>query len=214
VINILQTADTYTRRESVGTTLQTLCSGSDVHCCSVCAVLVSNLQGDAVPFIPVSGWHGDNLVERSSNMDWYKVSIHLHDDTDTRTLTSFPGFVFQADGNITDAHIRLSLVSYGSSIWSFLDRVPSFWRCSMPSSHPSVPWIFHSVSHCRMCTRSLHIQTHSTRSTASTDITNNRSHNLQWISQPLICVSLGHPAHLIMLTCSAVCVYVILTVIV
>ena len=27
---------------------------------------------DEVPFIPLSGWKGDNLVKRSGNMDWYK----------------------------------------------------------------------------------------------------------------------------------------------
>ncbi|XP_019646630.1 PREDICTED: elongation factor 1-alpha-like, partial [Branchiostoma belcheri] len=25
-----------------------------------------------VAFVPVSGWHGDNMVERSTNMGWYK----------------------------------------------------------------------------------------------------------------------------------------------
>jgi len=25
-----------------------------------------------VPFIPISGWHGDNMVERSPNLGWYK----------------------------------------------------------------------------------------------------------------------------------------------
>jgi len=25
-----------------------------------------------VPFIPISGWHGDNLIEKSDNMKWYK----------------------------------------------------------------------------------------------------------------------------------------------
>merc|ERR1719516_682771 len=25
-----------------------------------------------VPFIPISGWNGDNMIERSKNMDWYK----------------------------------------------------------------------------------------------------------------------------------------------
>jgi elongation factor 1-alpha len=24
-----------------------------------------------VPFIPISGWHGDNMVEKSANMSWY-----------------------------------------------------------------------------------------------------------------------------------------------
>lgn len=23
-------------------------------------------------FIPISGWHGDNMVEKSTNMGWYK----------------------------------------------------------------------------------------------------------------------------------------------
>ncbi|CAH8483394.1 unnamed protein product [Schistosoma margrebowiei] len=26
----------------------------------------------AVPFVPISGWHGDNMVEKSSNMPWFK----------------------------------------------------------------------------------------------------------------------------------------------
>jgi len=25
-----------------------------------------------VPFIPISGWNGDNMIERSDNMKWYK----------------------------------------------------------------------------------------------------------------------------------------------
>jgi len=30
---------------------------------------------DNVPFIPISGWAGDNMLERSSNMPWYKGPI-------------------------------------------------------------------------------------------------------------------------------------------
>merc|ERR1711902_349629 len=26
----------------------------------------------AVAFVPISGWHGDNMIEASTNMDWYK----------------------------------------------------------------------------------------------------------------------------------------------
>merc|ERR1719376_805828 len=26
----------------------------------------------AVPFVPISGWHGDNMLQTSKNMDWYK----------------------------------------------------------------------------------------------------------------------------------------------
>jgi elongation factor 1-alpha len=25
-----------------------------------------------VKFIPISGWHGDNMIEKSPNMEWYK----------------------------------------------------------------------------------------------------------------------------------------------
>jgi len=25
-----------------------------------------------VKFIPISGWHGDNMIEKSDNMKWYK----------------------------------------------------------------------------------------------------------------------------------------------
>lgn len=27
---------------------------------------------DFVPFVPISGWHGDNMLEQSSNMTWFK----------------------------------------------------------------------------------------------------------------------------------------------
>jgi elongation factor 1-alpha len=27
---------------------------------------------DAVPFVPISGWHGDNMLEKSPNMTWFK----------------------------------------------------------------------------------------------------------------------------------------------
>lgn len=27
---------------------------------------------DKIPFIPISGWHGDNMLEASANMKWYK----------------------------------------------------------------------------------------------------------------------------------------------
>jgi elongation factor 1-alpha len=26
----------------------------------------------SVPFVPISGWHGDNMLEDSTNMAWYK----------------------------------------------------------------------------------------------------------------------------------------------
>jgi elongation factor 1-alpha len=30
---------------------------------------------DKVPFVPISGWNGDNMLERSTNMGWYKGPI-------------------------------------------------------------------------------------------------------------------------------------------
>jgi elongation factor 1-alpha len=30
---------------------------------------------DKIPFIPISGWHGDNMIERSDNMKWYTGPI-------------------------------------------------------------------------------------------------------------------------------------------
>ena len=26
-----------------------------------------------IPFVPISGWHGDNMIERGGNMGWYKM---------------------------------------------------------------------------------------------------------------------------------------------
>ena len=31
----------------------------------------------AVPFVPISGWHGDNMLKTSSNMSWYKVASEI-----------------------------------------------------------------------------------------------------------------------------------------
>jgi elongation factor 1-alpha len=30
---------------------------------------------DKIHFIPISGWHGDNMIERSDNMKWYTGPI-------------------------------------------------------------------------------------------------------------------------------------------
>jgi elongation factor 1-alpha len=27
---------------------------------------------DKVPFVPISGWHGDNMIEKSANLKWFK----------------------------------------------------------------------------------------------------------------------------------------------
>jgi len=34
-------------------------------------------KGETVPFVPISGWNGDNLIDRSDNMKWYKGPILL-----------------------------------------------------------------------------------------------------------------------------------------
>ena len=36
-------------------------------------------KGETIPFIPISGWNGDNLIERSDNMKWYKSVSSNHD---------------------------------------------------------------------------------------------------------------------------------------
>ena len=25
-----------------------------------------------IPFVPISGWHGDNMIEKSEKLPWYK----------------------------------------------------------------------------------------------------------------------------------------------
>jgi elongation factor 1-alpha len=32
---------------------------------------------DGMPFVPISGWNGDNMLERSANMKWYKGPIMI-----------------------------------------------------------------------------------------------------------------------------------------
>jgi len=27
---------------------------------------------EQIPFVPISGWHGDNMLEKSANLSWYK----------------------------------------------------------------------------------------------------------------------------------------------
>jgi len=34
-------------------------------------------DANEIPFVPISGWNGDNMVERSENMKWYKGPILL-----------------------------------------------------------------------------------------------------------------------------------------
>jgi len=34
-------------------------------------------KAETIPFIPISGWNGDNMLERSDNMPWYKGKIMI-----------------------------------------------------------------------------------------------------------------------------------------
>jgi elongation factor 1-alpha len=51
-----------------------------------------------VPFIPISGWFGDNMMEKSSNLPWYKGNT-LFDTLDLITPPKRP----------TDKALRLPL---------------------------------------------------------------------------------------------------------
>lgn len=38
-------------------------------------IIQTNVQGynpKTVAFVPISGWHGDNMIEKSANMTWFK----------------------------------------------------------------------------------------------------------------------------------------------
>jgi elongation factor 1-alpha len=34
---------------------------------------------DKVPFVPISGWVGDNMIDRSDNLPWYKGPTLIED---------------------------------------------------------------------------------------------------------------------------------------
>ena len=44
---------------------------------SVLPLLRVGYKGETIPFIPISGWNGDNLIERSDKMKWYVSSSQL-----------------------------------------------------------------------------------------------------------------------------------------
>jgi elongation factor 1-alpha len=46
-----------------------------------------------IPFIPISGWHGDNMLEKSSNLSWFKgptLIEALNNITPSKRLTEKP----------------------------------------------------------------------------------------------------------------------------
>jgi elongation factor 1-alpha len=68
---------------------------------------------DAVAFLPTSGWHGDNMIEKSPNMTWYKGWSKKGKKKDSKAVTGFT--VFEALDSIdapsrpTDKPLRLPL---------------------------------------------------------------------------------------------------------
>jgi len=46
-------------------------------------------QPEKIPFIPISGWHGDNMIDRSPNLKWYK-GMTLLEALDTMTPPKRP----------------------------------------------------------------------------------------------------------------------------
>lgn len=45
-----------------------------------------------MPFLPISGWHGDNLIEKSSNMGWWngqKVKSMSGKEVEVVTLLNY-----------------------------------------------------------------------------------------------------------------------------
>jgi elongation factor 1-alpha len=42
-----------------------------------------------IPFIPISGWHGDNMMDKSTNLPWYKGNT-LFDTLDAITPPKRP----------------------------------------------------------------------------------------------------------------------------
>ncbi|KAL7065385.1 hypothetical protein AAHC03_04828 [Spirometra sp. Aus1] len=65
---------------------------------------------ETVPFVPISGWHGDNMIEASTNMPWYKGWTCTRGGTTTTGKT-----LLEAMDNIeppkrpTDKPLRLPL---------------------------------------------------------------------------------------------------------
>jgi elongation factor 1-alpha len=51
---------------------------------------LKNFISDSVPFLPISGWKGDNLISKSTNMTWWT-------GTELKTLAGKPA-TFQKDG--------------------------------------------------------------------------------------------------------------------
>merc|ERR1712138_157564 len=40
----------------------------------------------SIPFLPISGWEGDNLIKRSTNMGWWSGSVVKDAAGETKTL--------------------------------------------------------------------------------------------------------------------------------
>ena len=47
------------------------------RCIGFTYILQVGYNPAAVAFVPISGWHGDNMIQTSTNMSWYKVSFNV-----------------------------------------------------------------------------------------------------------------------------------------
>ncbi len=64
----------------------------------------------SVPFIPISGWFGDNMLEASSNMPWYKGwTVERKEGTKVGTTLLDGIDAIQPPTRPTDKALRLPL---------------------------------------------------------------------------------------------------------
>ncbi|WP_411016141.1 GTP-binding protein, partial [Salmonella sp. s51884] len=55
----------------------------------------------SVPFVPISGWHGDNMLEVSANMPWYKGWTCERKDAEKKIVNTSGKTLLEALDNIS-----------------------------------------------------------------------------------------------------------------
>ena len=65
---------------------------------------------DKISFVPISGWTGDNMIEKSANMPWYKGSTLLEVSTKTIFARKFCKISFFL--------LILDLLNYFFRLWT------------------------------------------------------------------------------------------------
>lgn len=84
---------------------------------------------DTVPFVPISGWHGDNMLEGSAKMPWFKGWKVTKDKKENSGMT-----IMDALDNIdppkrpSDKPLRLPLQDVYKIGGTISDRSPNFIR--------------------------------------------------------------------------------------